>query len=121
MEENKQEEIKQEEPVKTEISEDGVGMAIIAYIIFFVPLLTDSKDNPFIKFHVKQSLTLFCFYVAFQFLRFFPFIGRMVWILSSVVSLVWFAFIIVGIFNAANRKQKELPIIGQFAEKWFKF
>ena len=35
-------------------------MAIIAYIIFFVPLLTgDAKKDSFVKYHVKQGLVLF--------------------------------------------------------------
>jgi uncharacterized membrane protein len=34
-------------------------MAIVAYILFFVPLLTESKNDPFVKYHVKQALGLF--------------------------------------------------------------
>ena len=35
-------------------------MAVIAYIIFFVPLLTgDAQKDAFVKYHVKQGLVLF--------------------------------------------------------------
>lgn len=102
-------------------SDDKVGMAILAYIIFFIPLLGDSKDDPFVKFHVKQSLTIFCSYMIVYFLRVFPIIGGIVWRLFPIVSLGWFVLTIIGIVNAVNKNKKELPLIGQFAEKFFKF
>jgi len=34
-------------------------MAILAYILFFIPLLTDSKNDPYVKYHIKQGLVLF--------------------------------------------------------------
>ena len=37
----------------------NTGMAVLAYILFFIPLLTDAKNDPFVKFHVKQGLVLF--------------------------------------------------------------
>ena len=99
----------------------NVGMAVIAYIIFFIPLISDSKDDPFVKFHVKQSLTIFCSYMILYFLRFFPIIGGIVWRLSPITSLAWFVLTIIGIVNASNKTKKELPLIGQYAEKFFKF
>ncbi|GAF91940.1 unnamed protein product, partial [marine sediment metagenome] len=39
--------------------EKNTGMAIVAYILFFIPLLTDAKNDPFVKYHVKQGLSLF--------------------------------------------------------------
>ncbi len=102
-------------------NDENVGMAIIAYIIFFIPLLNDSKDDPFVKFHVKQSLTIFCSYMILYFLRFFPIVGDIVWRLSPIVSLGWFILTIIGIVNAANKNTKELPLIGQYAERFFKF
>ena len=101
--------------------EENVGMAVVAYLFFFIPLLTDSKDDPFVKFHVKQSLLIVCFSLALYILRYIPVIGRAIYVISPLISLAEFAFIIIGIMNALNRKKKELPWIGQFAEKWFKF
>ncbi len=109
-----------EEP-KVEVGNENVGMAVIAYLFFFIPLLTDSKNDPFVKFHVKQGLLLFCFSMAFYILRFFPFLGRVIYVLSPLISIAELAFLIIGIMNALNRKKKELPWIGSLAEKWFKF
>lgn len=115
-------EVKIDERVtNTNDNDENVGMAIIAYIIFFIPLISDSKDHPFVKFHVKQSLTIFCSYMVLYFLRFFPIVGSIVWRLFPIVSLGWFILTIIGIVNAANKTKKELPLIGQYAERFFKF
>ncbi|NIR47464.1 hypothetical protein GWO43_04305, partial [candidate division KSB1 bacterium] len=65
----------------TEQQQDGAhntAMAIIAYIIFFVPLLTDARDDPFVKYHVKQGLVLFLSWV----------------VVSFVVSMISFLYVI---------------------------
>ena len=112
-----------EKPTESESKsdEENVGMAVVAYLFFFIPLLTDSKDDPFVKFHVKQSLLIVCFSLALYILRYVPVIGEAIYVISPLISLAEFAFIIIGIINALSRKKKELPWIGQFAEKWFKF
>ena len=114
-------EVNQEIHIEEKGNSDNVAMAILAYIIFFIPLLNDSKDDPFVKFHVKQSLTIFCSYMILYFLRFFPIVGDIVWRLFPIVSLGWFILTIIGIANAANKTKKELPLIGQYAERFFKF
>lgn len=99
---------------------NSTGMAIVAYIIFFVPLLTESKDDPFVKFHVKQALMLVITGLAVSVLgSIIPLIGW--FIIGPFGSLAVFVLWIIGIINAANGKKQELPIIGQFAEKWFTF
>ncbi|HOE15288.1 MAG TPA: hypothetical protein PLH82_01145 [Candidatus Paceibacterota bacterium] len=49
----------EQEQSKSTVKEKNTGMAILAYILFFIPLLTDSKKDPFVKYHVKQGLVLF--------------------------------------------------------------
>ena len=51
----------QVEEVQTspEDAEQNKGMAIIAYLVFFVPLITgDYKKSPFVKFHTNQGTLL---------------------------------------------------------------
>ena len=92
----------------------NTAMAIVAYILFFVPLLTDAKNDPFVKFHVKQGLVLFItsiiVNIAGSFLRFY-FIG-------SILGLGVFVLFIVGIMNAINGKEEPLPVIGGFAKSF---
>jgi uncharacterized membrane protein len=95
-------------------------MAVLAYLLFFVPLLTgDAKKDSFVMYHTKQGLVLFIAAVIVNFLGIFlPFYvwAMFGWILSLGI-LVLFIF---GIMNAVNGKEEPLPLIGQFASK-FKF
>ncbi|OGZ35867.1 MAG: hypothetical protein A2V60_01040 [Candidatus Portnoybacteria bacterium RIFCSPHIGHO2_01_FULL_39_19] len=101
----------------THSSKKNTGMAIVAYIIFFIPLLTDAKNDPFVKYHVKQGLILFIGYVIEMFVGTIPFFG---WIITPLLGVILFILFIIGIMNAINGKEKPLPVIGRFAEN-FKF
>ena len=56
--------------IKNDDVSENVGMAVIAYIVVFIPLLTDYKNDDFVKFHIKQSLLIFVSYVVLYILRF---------------------------------------------------
>ena len=92
-------------------------MAAIAYVLFFVPLLTgDAKKDSFVKYHVKQGLVLFIFAVIAWFVSsVIPVIGW--FIISPLSSLAILVFMIMGIINAANGEEKPLPLIGSYADK----
>jgi len=92
----------------------NTGMAALAYVLFFIPLLTESKNDPFVKFHVKQGIVLFVAYVVTLIVARIPVIGLFSWILS-IGTLVLF---IIGLMNALGGKETPLPIIGQFADKF---
>lgn len=105
--------------------EKNTGMAIIAYILFFIPLLTGAHKEPFVKYHVKQGLVLFC-------------IGVIIWLFNMMIPWYWwwqFSFlfwilrllqlgllvlVVLGIVNASQGKEEPVPLVGQFA-KMFKF
>jgi uncharacterized membrane protein len=97
--------------------EKNIGMAILAYILFFVPLLTETKKDPFVKFHVKQGLVLFIGWVVACIIAAIPFWG---WLAARLLNLFLFVLMIIGILNAAKGKQEPLPLIGKFSEQ-FKF
>ena len=109
-------------PTPTPSSTKNTTMAAIAYILFFVPLLTDSKDDPFVKFHVKQGLLLLIVSVIVSIFNSFigqiPFIG---WLVALVLGLGVFALFVIGVMNALNGKTEPLPVIGQYAEQYLKF
>lgn len=89
--------------------------AVVAYILFFVPLLTEFKDDPYVKFHTKQGLVLFISYVAGFIVGIIPVIG---WILAPIIVIMNLVLLIIGIFNAFGNNQKQLPIIGKYADKF---
>ncbi len=103
-EQNTQQEKVQEAVLKAtpEDIEKNKTMAMLAYLVFFIPLLTEAKDSPFAKFHANQSLLLLIAYIV---LSFIPFLGWLLWI-------VVFVFWIMGILNASKGEMKELPLIG---------
>jgi uncharacterized membrane protein len=107
-------------------------MAILSYIIFFIPLITgDHKKSPFVKFHVNQGTLLAIVAIAYSIISailsavikvpvkvlgystgvyYTPgWLSAILWIISLGV----FALCIYGIYNAATGKTKGLPVIGK--------
>jgi uncharacterized membrane protein len=121
MEESTQEEVQQDAPQVEEpvvaaepvVSDDvdaekNKGMAILAYFIFFIPMLTDAKNSKFAMFHANQSLILTIGFVAMMFIS----MGIITMILTFPISVALFVFWIMGLINAAGGEMKELPLIG---------
>ena len=101
--------------------EKGNIMAVFAYlsILIVIPFLTEAKNDPFVKYHIKQGLTLIIYEVAGWilnwFLVFIPFIGWFIMMLWWLIALV---LLILGIMNVLNGQEKELPLIGQYASRF---
>ena len=85
-------------------------MAVLAYILFFIPLLA-AKDSKFARFHTNQGLVLFLGGIIASVVAVIPVIG---WIVALIAGLVITVLAIIGIINALNGKAKELPVIGKF-------
>lgn len=100
-----------EEPTPKSQSSNTL-MAVLCYfgILVLIPFLTDAKNDPFVKFHIKQGLVLLIAYVIVGFIVWVPVVG---WILGVILFILF----LMGVINAASGKQKPLPIIGQLAEK----
>ena len=79
-------------------------LVIVSYIM--------SKDNPELKFHVKQGLAVFGIEVIVWLLAHFIW---SLWPLIDILNLVTLIFSILGIINVIQVKQKELPVIGSWA------
>jgi uncharacterized membrane protein len=83
------------------------AIAIIGYLIpilFFIPLITDAKNDQFAKYHANQHLLLL-----------------ITWIIGSVLTFVLIGFLvylyaiiamIMGIVYAAQGQMKPIPLIG---------
>ncbi len=91
-------------------------MAILAYIgpLVIISYLV-SKDDHFVKFHIKQGLALFVIEViAWLIMSIFP----MIWILWKIVHFGTVILSIVGIIYAIQGKEKELPLVGNWAKSF---
>jgi uncharacterized membrane protein len=110
-------------------AQENKMMAVLAYFLFFVPLLVGAhKTSPFVRYHANQGTILFIFAVAFS-LVYGVIIGIVTgilaalyaWFLMSVIlpllSLLYvlpLVLCIMGIVNAAQGRMRPLPIIGKF-------
>lgn len=98
----------------TEHPENATLMGVLAYlgILIIIPFFV-AKDNPFVKFHIRQGLVLVVVEIILSVAM------RMFWALSPlllVLQLVTFILSIIGIVNVFQKKEKELPIIGSYAK-----
>lgn len=93
--------------------QQGKTMAIVAYIIFFIPLLMDDmRKNKFVMFHTEQSILIVILYFIVSI------VGTITCGIGMVLYIVCIVLQIIGIMNASNGEMKPLPVIGQFGEKF---
>ncbi len=89
-------------------------MGILAYLsVFIVIPYAFAKNDPFVKFHIKQGLVLISINVIIWALN------NIFWELRPLIGLLnilVFILVIIGIINVAKKKQKELPLVGSFAK-----
>lgn len=95
--------------------EQHIFIAALAYVLFFIPFLTEFHNDSFVKFHIKQGLVLFLACLASAVIIRMPVIG---WILMGPLNIFLFVLWIMGIINALTGKQKQLPLIGVFGDKF---
>src|SRR5437763_4886306 len=85
--------------------EKGKTMAIIAYLIFFVPLLVeDAKKNRFAMYHTEQSLVLFIIELIVVVL------ATVTCGIGSVLFVVPLVLVVLGIVNASQGQVKPVPL-----------
>lgn len=111
--------------------EDGKACALLSYLLigiiwYFVD--EKMKSNDFVKFHVKQGLVLLiasiiysiALGIVFQIL-FFPLMMGMMFGLLAIFRLLYYVplvWTVLGIINAVNGQEKELPVIGHYSSKF---
>ncbi len=88
-------------------------MGILAYfgILVIIPFLM-AKNDPFVKFHIKQGLVLVVIELAVMVA------GSMVYMIAPILMLVNLGALvlsIIGIINVVNKKEVPLPLVGQFS------
>ncbi len=86
-------------------------LVIVSYIV--------AKDDPFVKFHIKQGLVLFVVEVALWVLSsMFWVMFYQFWMLYQLINLAIIVLSIIGIVNVVQGKEKELPLVGQFGKSF---
>ena len=102
--------------------EDGKAFAVLSYVLnllslpfFLVPLIT--RDNTFSLYHAKQCLLVWLADVVVVTILFATCVGSFLipfWVVFTRVLYI------LGIINASKGEAKPLPMIGKWAEDWFK-
>lgn len=89
-------------------------MGVLAYIgiLVIIPFLMD-KEDPFVKFHIKQGLILVIIEIAAS-LAASSMWG--LWMIFHIINIATLILSIIGIINVVNHKQQELPLIGSLAK-----
>ncbi|MCF7871478.1 hypothetical protein K9L97_00405 [Candidatus Woesearchaeota archaeon] len=96
------------------VKDDAKVIAIVSYITWIgwivALILNLNKKTSLGSFHIRQSLLLM---IAGTVLTWIPIVG---WILAVVVFVFW----IMGLISAIKGEKKEVPVLGTFAQQWFK-
>lgn len=88
---------------------------IIGYIfpiLFFLPLVTEAKDNSFAKYHANQQLLLLLFLIIGNAAASILTVILIGLLLYPVVWIYGLVCMVLGILNVVNDREKPLPIIG---------
>lgn len=94
---------------KSDVEKNKVA-AILAYFLFFLPLLM-AKESKFAKYHANQGLLLLLLAIAVYVVGMvIPIIGWI--IILPLGQLFVFVLFVMGIINASKGEMKELPVIG---------
>lgn len=106
-------------PVHTPPS--GQKNTLMALLSYLGPLVIVSylvaKDDPFVKFHIRQGAVLFIIEIIISlfFSRMFMMVFLPLFFIMPIINLALLVLSIVGIVNAVQGKEKELPLLGHLA------
>lgn len=94
--------------------ENNKVFAILSYIgILFVVGLIAAPKSKFARFHANQGLVLFITEIVLGIVSgIVSFIPVVSGIVSAVVGIISLVYMVIGIYNSASGKAKELPVIG---------
>ncbi|HWJ03729.1 MAG TPA: hypothetical protein VNU93_08615 [Verrucomicrobiae bacterium] len=99
------------QPEQTDVEKNKV-YAVLAYLIFFIPLLA-AKDSKFATYHANQGLILFLAALIINVAgSIIPVIGW--FLILPLGDLAILVLAIMGILKAVNGQMAPLPLIGKF-------
>lgn len=100
---------------------EGKNIAVIAYItiigLIIAFVMNNEKKEPFASYHIKQSLGLALTGLALGIIGIVPIIG---WLINIVGIFVLIYMWIVGLMNAINGKESNVPFLGKKYNEWLK-
>jgi len=103
---------------KTKKVENEKACAILSYLLIgIIWYFADDKmkKSSFVKYHVKQGLVLLIADIIVWAISGIPLLG---WVIAPLLNIGLIVLLVLGIINAANDKEKPLPLIGKFGSKF---
>ena len=104
--------------IKQTSTDNTTLFGILAYIgpLVIVSFLM-AKDNPFVKFHIKQGAVLFAIEVIIWLVASMMW---QLWMFINIINLATLVLSIIGIVNVVQHHEKQLPVVGSLSQ-YFKF
>ena len=93
--------------------DDKTLMGIFSYLgpLVIVSYLV-AKENPFVRFHIRQGAVLFVIEVALWILGM---ILPPLWMIIKLLNIAALIYAILGIVNVVRGLEKKLPLIGDYS------
>ncbi|MFW5852782.1 MAG: hypothetical protein ACOCUR_02020 [Nanoarchaeota archaeon] len=108
---------------ESKVENEQLAAVLCYFLIGIIWFFADKKMNKskLVKFHSKQVINLWLINIlvnaiGYSSLRYYG-LGLFVSLISLGLLILW----VIGLINAANMEEKELPIVGSLAEKYLKF
>ncbi len=106
-------------------SQENRALAALGYpiwIVAVVVLLTDMKQNRFMKTHAVQALgyavAWFVIFVAFSIITIIPFVGWALLFLWPFLWLAWFILALYYAYQVYQGKTFAIPVVSQFTARY---
>ena len=105
---------------QTPAHKNNVAMGVLCYLgILVIVSYIVAKDEPFVKFHIRQGLILLVIEALIWVVtNFFFWQFYMLWPLIDLLELAILVLSIVGIVNVVHGKEKPLPLVGSWGNSF---
>ena len=113
------------EVLDTQEVDEGKAFAVLSYALsfiglpfFLIPLIT--RNNGFALYHAKQCLLLWIAGAAVGVVATLLSVICIGVILGPILGVALLVLNVMGLINASGGKATPVPLIGSYAEQWFK-
>lgn len=101
------------EAEQSDIDNSNKAMAILAYILFIIPLLA-AKESKYARYHANQGLVLLLAVSTIHIVgAMFSLTDWMMIIPIGMLSVLVAAAAVIGVLHAVNGRMKPMPFIGK--------
>ena len=103
------------------IENEHIATILCYFLVGIIWFFADDKmkKSSLVKFHSKQAINWFIACILLETAApYVPVVGK------PISIIIWICLVVIwvlGLVNALNAKEKEIPIIGHFAKKYLTY